>query len=157
MRKFDFNTFLLYLECNRKNNSKVIGKLKAYLTETIQAQKEGATASAIITYPIKPAFYELDTVGFCCLDGRLKRKDFKEFQGISEGFDFFYQYEQYDFGKLDIALLLRLNTYQKKRISQNESVKRQIRQIIARALNDENNIEKCDRESLINLLTEYFC
>ena len=50
--------------------------------------------------------YELKNVGYWCFIGRLKKKEFKNFIGHCDMFDFFYEYDKFDFEKFDVSWLL---------------------------------------------------
>ena len=109
----------------------------------------------IETYPIQDPFEELNQVGYWCLIGALPR-EFSEFVGQSDRFDFYYLYKNFDYSKFDPSWLLRLSTQALKAISRNETVRKQIRIKVADILIN-RKIEPHDEECLKQILTKYFC
>ena len=59
-----------------------------YLKQRIDAAKN-KNNNGVVVYPTKQPYEELDQVGYWCLLNVLKAKDFQEFLGNSEAFDFY--------------------------------------------------------------------
>lgn len=110
----------------------------------------------VVVYPTKQPYEELDQVGYWCLLNVLKAKDFQEFLGNSEAFDFYCEYAKFDFNKFDVSWLLNLYPHTLEQIAKNEKVKGCVRVAIANALND-GEIALSDSQRLQSILIKHFC
>ena len=106
-------------------------------------------------YPQRDPFDELNQVGYWCFI-KVLPKNFSEFLGYADSFDFYYLYREFDFHKFQPAWLLGLRRHVLDEISKDATVKEKIRLSIAETLN-EVQVEVRDREQLQNILTHYFC
>ena len=153
---FSFDMFTLLIECNAKIDKKLIKSLIGYLQELIQKNSMASDKTGVITYNKRNPYYELKQVGYWCLIKALCKDDFKAFVGISDIFDFFYQYEKFDFTKFDVSWLLNLYPQTLKAIANNKLVKEKIRFSIVHFL-DEGNVSDTDKLKLLDILTHHFC
>lgn len=112
--------------------------------------------NGVVVYPTKQPYEELDQVGYWCLLNVLKAKDFQEFLGNSEAFDFYCEYAKFDFNKFDVSWLLNLYPHTLEQIAKNEKVKGCVRVAIANALND-GEIALSDSQRLQSILIKHFC
>ena len=86
----------------------------------------------------------------------MRAKDYKEFLGNSDEFDFYYEYSSFDFNKFDVSWLLNLYPQTFNEISKNKTVKNKIRIAIVNELKNEELAEK-DKKNLQDILINYFC
>lgn len=153
---FRFDLFTLLLECNAKIDKNILESLKDYLRHLIQENSLDSKNNGIITYPIRNPYEDLEQVGYWCLIKNLHKKDFDEFVGVSDAFDFYFQYDKFDFNKFDVSWLLNLYPHTLKEIAKNKRVKEKIRISIAQLL-DKGNVLNVDKTKLQKILTKYFC
>jgi len=153
---FRLDLFTLLLECNAKIDKNILVLLKDYLRRLVQDNSLNSNNNYIITYPIINPYRDLEQVGYWCLTKKLHKKDFEEFVGISNIFDFYFQYDKFDFNKFDVSWLLNLSQHALKEITKNKRVKEKIRISIAQLLGKEN-ISNVDKTRLQNILIKYFC
>lgn len=107
-------------------------------------------------YPTKQPYEELDQVGYWCLLNVLKAKDFQEFLGNSEAFDFYCEYAKFDFSRFDVSWLLNLYPHTLEQIAKNAKVKERVRVAIATTLDGEA-IAPSDSQRLQSILVKHFC
>lgn len=126
------------------------------LLDQIKLIAKGKNNNGVVVYPTKQPYEELDQVGYWCLLNVLKAKDFQEFLGNSEAFDFYCEYTKFDFNKFDVSWLLNLYPHTLEQIAKNEKVKGCVRVAIADALND-GEIALSDSQRLQSILVKHFC
>ena len=154
------NTLISYLDkhivqCDTRISKAAKTQLKVYLKQRIDAAKN-KNNNGVVVYPTKQPYEELDQVGYWCLLNVLKAKDFQEFLGNSEAFDFYCEYAKFDFNKFDVSWLLNLYPHTLEQIAKNEKVKGCVRVAIANALND-GEIALSDSQRLQSILIKHFC
>lgn len=110
----------------------------------------------VLSYPTKQPYEELDQVGYWCLLNVLKAKDFQEFLGNSEAFDFYCEYAKFDFSRFDVSWLLNLYPHTLEQIAKNAKVKERVRVAIATTLDGEA-IAPSDSQRLQSILVKHFC
>ena len=86
----------------------------------------------------------------------LKAKDFQEFLGNSEAFDFYCEYAKFDFSRFDVSWLLNLYPHTLEQIAKNAKVKERVRVAIATTLDGEA-IAPSDSQRLQSILVKHFC
>lgn len=151
--RIDFLTLLL--ECDSKIGKATISLLKTHLSAIIERNLKADNNSCITSYPKKDPYEDLIQVGYWCLIEVLP-KEFSEFVGYCDAFDFYYLYDNFDFSKFNPAWLLSLRSHALIRIATNKNVRRKIRNIIAETLNNDK-LEVQDRNRLQEILTHHFC
>ena len=129
---------------------------KTYLRKEIEKAKESKSNNGVYGYPATNPYNELVQVGYWCLRRILRAKDYKEFLGNSDEFDFYYEYSSFDFNKFDVSWLLNLYPQTFNEISKNKTVKNKIRIAIVNELKNEELAEK-DKKNLQDILINYFC
>lgn len=112
--------------------------------------------NGVVVYPTKQPYEELDQVGYWCLLNVLKAKDFQEFLGNSEAFDFYCEYAKFDFSRFDVSWLLNLYPHTLEQIAKNAKVKERVRVAIATTLDGEA-IAPSDSQRLQSILVKHFC
>ena len=153
---FSFDLFTLLIKFNARIGSKVKAQLKTYLRKEIEKAKESKSNNGVYVYPATNPYNELVQVGYWCLRRILRAKDYKEFLGNSDEFDFYYEYSSFDFNKFDVSWLLNLYPKTFNEISKNKTVKNKIRIAIVNELKNEELAEK-DKKNLQDILINYFC
>lgn len=153
--EFDFRLIELLVELNAKLDKKTIGLLKESLRSEIEQSKSTAN-DAIKIYPEPEKFSKLNSVGYLCYTNSLKSKDFKEFLGYSDVFDFYILYNKFDFSKFDPSWILGVNNKSLDRLASDEVVKEKIRQRIADELKKDSIIPS-DYARLQDILIKHFC
>ena len=153
---FSFDLFTLLIKFNARIGSKVKAQLKTYLRKEIEKAKESKSNKGVYVYPATNPYNELVQVGYWCLRRILRAKDYKEFLGNSDEFDFYYEYSSFDFNKFDVSWLLNLYPQTFNEISKNKTVKNKIRIAIVNELKNEELAEK-DKKNLQDILINYFC
>lgn len=152
---FSFDLFKMLVQCDARISKAAKTQLKVYLKQRIDAAKN-KNNNGVVVYPTKQPYEELDQVGYWCLLNVLKAKDFQEFLGNSEAFDFYCEYAKFDFNKFDVSWLLNLYPHTLEQIAKNEKVKGCVRVAIANALND-GEIALSDSQRLQSILIKHFC
>lgn len=152
---FSFDLFKMLVQCDARISKAAKTQLKVYLKQRIDAAKN-KNNNGVVVYPTKQPYEELDQVGYWCLLNVLKAKDFQEFLGNSEAFDFYCEYTKFDFNKFDVSWLLNLYPHTLEQIAKNEKVKGCVRVAIADALND-GEIALSDSQRLQSILVKHFC
>ena len=152
---FSFDLFKMLVQCDTRISKAAKTQLKVYLKQRIDAAKN-KNNNGVVVYPTKQPYEELDQVGYWCLLNVLKAKDFQEFLGNSEAFDFYCEYAKFDFNKFDVSWLLNLYPHTLEQIAKNEKVKGCVRVAIANALND-GEIALSDSQRLQSILIKHFC
>lgn len=152
-KEFDFNDFLFLANHNIKIDQKTIIALKIFLKKKMTSLKKG---TFIKTNPVFNRYGELNIVGYFCRIGSLKRKDFSSFLNYSPIFDLFYKFDKYNFEKFDSILLLQLQEKMLQMLSENKTVKRQIRKRLAKSINS-SELRDGELRKLSAILTQYFC
>lgn len=127
----------------------------SYLKQRIDAAKN-KNNNGVVVYPTKQPYEELDQVGYWCLLNVLKAKDFQEFLGNSEAFDFYCEYAKFDFSRFDVSWLLNLYPHTLEQIAKNAKVKERVRVAIATTLDGEA-IAPSDSQRLQSILVKHFC
>lgn len=153
--KFRFDLFKMLIMSEAKITSNTIQLLKEYLAATLEKNLKKSEDSGFVMYPQRDPFEELNQVGYWCFI-KVLPKNFSEFLGYADSFDFYYLYREFDFHKFQPAWLLGLRRHVLDEISKDATVKEKIRLSIAETLN-EVQVEVRDREQLQNILTHYFC
>lgn len=128
---------------------------REYLKQRIDAAKN-KNNNGVVVYPTKQPYEELDQVGYWCLLNVLKAKDFQEFLGNSEAFDFYCEYAKFDFSRFDVSWLLNLYPHTLEQIAKNAKVKERVRVAIATTLDGEA-IAPSDSQRLQSILVKHFC
>lgn len=152
---FSFDLLMLLLECNAKIETTIISSLKIHLNTTIENSLKAANDSGVVSYPKKDPYEDLVQVGYWCLIKALP-KQFSEFIGYCDAFDFYYLYKNFDFDKFQPAWLLNLRPHALTQIAKNKNVRKKIRTIIANTLNNDK-LDAQDRNRLQDILTRHFC
>ncbi len=153
---FRFDLFTLLIECDAKIDKKLIESLISYLRDLIRKNSIESGKAEVIAYPKRNPYEELEQVGYWCLIKVLRKEDYKAFLGVSDAFDFYFQYEKFDYTKFDVSWLLNLYPHTLKAIAKNKRVKEKIRLSIVHVL-DEANLSDTDKSKLLNILTHHFC
>ena len=146
---FSFDLFKMLVQCDARISKAAKTQLKVYLKQRIDAAKN-KNNNGVVVYPTKQPY------GYWCLLNVLKAKDFQEFLGNSEAFDFYCEYTKFDFNKFDVSWLLNLYPHTLEQIAKNEKVKGCVRVAIANALND-GEIALSDSQRLQSILIKHFC
>lgn len=135
--------------------SNLESKKKRVVFQDIDAAKN-KNNNGVVVYPTKQPYEELDQVGYWCLLNVLKAKDFQEFLGNSEAFDFYCEYAKFDFSRFDVSWLLNLYPHTLEQIAKNAKVKERVRVAIATTLDGEA-IAPSDSQRLQSILVKHFC
>lgn len=152
---FRLDLFRLLIEYKKKIEIDIILSLKTHLNKIIESNLRTVHNSNVIVYPRKDPYEDLVNVGYWCLIEALP-KNFPEFVGYCDEFDFYYLYEDFDFNKFQPSWLLNLTPDTLSHIAKNENVRKTIRIILANTLNNDN-LEAQDRNRLGDILTRHFC
>ena len=126
--------------------------MKKYLKNKLQ---EKNTGGPVQVYPKPDPLYELKNVGYWCFSGRLKKREFKNFIGHCDMFDFFYKYDKFDYEKFDVLWLLSWGNLILKDVLRNNVVKNKIRNLLCNRLKA-GDINNQDEKQLSELLIKYF-
>ena len=153
--EFDFKLFELLVELHAKLDRKTIGLLKECLRSEIEQSKSNPN-DAFKVYPEPDNFSKLNSVGYLCYTNALKSKDFKEFLGYSDVFDFYILYNKFDFSKFDPSWILNVNKKSLDKLASDEVVKEKIRQSIVGVLKKDEIISN-DYHRLEDILLNHFC
>ncbi|SEL76750.1 SIR2-like domain-containing protein [Butyrivibrio sp. ob235] len=152
-QNFDYELLTFLLE----NNYKISDKVKIQLIDLLKKETaEESNMKCVRIYPVKKRYSKLIQVGYACLLGWLQRDEFELFVGISDEFDFYYQYEGFDFEKFDVRWILRLRNPILKKIVENKDVYVKVRKCIVQAMKA-RKFTKQDNEKLQGILINYFC
>ncbi len=148
---FSFDVFadLLTNGVNFKQN--IINKLINHLNSVINNANNN---EGIYSFPYHDPYEDLINVGYWCALGYLKHKDFDQFYGIADKFDFYFNPDEFDYKKFDVSWLMNLYPQTYETIFKNESSKVQIRQSIKQVLKN-TDLEENDKQQLIKILIEY--
>ena len=152
---FSFDLFKMLVQCDARISKAAKTQLKVYLKQRIDAAKN-KNNNGVVVYPTKQPYEELDQVGYWCLFNVLKAKDFQEFLGNSEAFDFYCEYAKFDFSRFDVSWLLNLYPHTLEQIAKNAKVKERVRVAIATTLDGEA-IAPSDSQRLQSILVKHFC
>ena len=152
---FSFDLFKMLVQCDARISKAAKTQLKVYLKQRIDAAKN-KNNNGVVVYPTKQPYEELDQVGYWCLLNVLKAKDFQEFLGNSEAFDFDCEYAKFDFSRFDVSWLLNLYPHTLEQIAKNAKVKERVRVAIATTLDGEA-IAPSDSQRLQSILVKHFC
>lgn len=152
---FSFDLFKMLVQCDARISKAAKTQLKVYLKQRIDATKN-KNNNGVVVYPTKQPYEELDQVGYWCLLNVLKAKDFQEFLGNSEAFDFYCEYAKFDFSRFDVSWLLNLYPHTLEQIAKNAKVKERVRVAIATTLDGEA-IAPSDSQRLQSILVKHFC
>ena len=152
---FSFDLFKMLVQCDARISKAAKTQLKVYLKQRIDAAKN-KNNNGVVVYPTKQPYEELDQVGYWCLLNVLKAKDFQEFLGNSEAFDFYCEYAKFDFSRFDVSWLLNLYPHTLEQIAKNAKVKERVRVAIATTLDGEA-IAPSDSQRLQSILVKHFC
>lgn len=144
---FDFDLFRHYIEINGSVNKTEIEKLKKYLGSNF----ENNTNCNIE----KKVSKELSDVGFWIRRGIIPKEQFVKFKGKCSLFDFYFDFEEFDFGRFEASWLLDMTDIALEEISKTNAVRVEIRQILSNLLKD-NPVPKDDTE-FKDILVKYFC
>lgn len=147
--------FKMLVQCDARISKAAKTQLKVYLKQRIDAAKN-KNNNGVVVYPTKQPYEELDQVGYWCLLNVLKAKDFQEFLGNSEAFDFYCEYAKFDFSRFDVSWLLNLYPHTLEQIAKNAKVKERVRVAIATTLDGEA-IAPSDSQRLQSILVKHFC
>ena len=156
IESFNFDLFTMLVKLDARINPTAKAKLKGYLKQKLDLLKQDNSSNGIGVYPVRQQYEELEQVGYWCLINVLDTKDFDEFLGYSPKFDFYCQYTNFDFSKLQVSWLLNLKPYALDQLSKDIKVKETIRSVIACELN-KKDIATCDKQRLSEILVKHFC
>jgi hypothetical protein len=134
----------------------MIGLLKECLRSEIEQSNLNDDNNGLWVYPEPEKFSKLNSVGYWCYTYSLKSKDFKEFLGYSDVFDFYILYNKFDFSKFDPSWILNVNKKSLDRLASDEVVKEKIRQRIVDVLK-KDKIKSNDYNRLKDILINHFC
>ena len=147
---FEYFSYLIYIDA--KLNDKILNQLIRYLDSCVtKINGVSNTKSRFHT----DYFSDLNTVGYWCFIGRLPHDKFKKYMGISDYFDFFFSYEEFDFSKFSVKWLLEINESACMKIVEDNRVKNKIGSIIINEINKEY-LSILDEKKLFGLLHKYF-
>lgn len=149
---FTFDLFRLLINADVKIGSEQIIQLKEFLKSK---DYSGESVAGIKTYPDEDEFEDLKNVGYWIHLKLLPKKEFAEFVGLNDNFDFYYQYEGFDFNKFDISWLYNLHPKTYESISKDDDVRQKIRLKIAEALLPKT-LKEDEQKVLYNILIKYF-
>ena len=144
---FDINQFTYLLHYKKNVSQNLIHKAKQYL-------------ESILKEINKPNFnryniQELEHIGYLCMIKLLNKKDFLDFLGKSDLFDFFVLYKDFDFTKFKVEWLVQLYPQTLKIIAKNNIVKKKIRSCIIEEVKSDNIID-IQKSKLTQILITYF-
>ncbi|MDE5936727.1 MAG: hypothetical protein K2G83_04915, partial [Ruminococcus sp.] len=108
-----------------------------------------------IVFPNKDRYDELIKVGYWCFIGILKHRDFKDFLGICDHFDFYFLYDKFDFSKFNFHFILNLRDHVYKKLSENEIVKAKIIESVSISIQS-GELHPKDETALKDILIKYF-
>ena len=128
----------------------------SFITTNYDTLLEDAAVQYCQSFKVVSQDEELDQVGYWCLLNVLKAKDFQEFLGNSEAFDFYCEYAKFDFSRFDVSWLLNLYPHTLEQIAKNAKVKERVRVAIATTLDGEA-IAPSDSQRLQSILVKHFC
>jgi len=156
---FDFKLFTLLINYNAKIEEKIIDNLCVFLQQRISDKEKYETtqkSSPFQSYPITDYYSELNQVSYWCFLGNVSKEKFSEFVGISNMFDFFYLYNDFDYLNFDVSWLLQFSKTVLNDISKKKVVREKIRAIISDALINKS-LNATDELRLSKILAENFC
>lgn len=107
------------------------------------------------SYPKTDKYENLIEVAFWCNSGYLESNDFKEFFGLSDKADFFFNVDTFDYSKFDNEWLFNISEFAYSKISRSNIARKEINKIIKQFLQD-NTLNKKDYEKLTRLYINYF-
>lgn len=154
---FDFQLLLLLINYNARISDNIINNLCDFLHQRIaDKEKSEVDSKTVQVYPTTDYYTELNQVAYWCFLGKIKKEKFTVFLGKSDLFDFFYLYNCFDFLKFDVSWLLHFHKTVLAAISQNMTVRGNIRLRISDALVNKH-LSCTDEIKLSKILAEYFC
>lgn len=156
--EFHFDLFAILVHCNTNICKSIILQAKAHLWNTINvAKQENSIAHKV--FPAHDPYNDLKQVGLWCFNGELYKPDFEEYLGVCPLFDFLFEQENFDFRKFEVPWLFtfyRINKKMLVAISENDIVRKNIREIIAGELKI-TKVDDKDKHWLQEILVDYFC
>lgn len=152
---FDFSLFTLLIKCDVRVNKKTIEQLKTFLRNKVKSETNDSASNRAKPFYVCNPFEELDHVGYWCFIKSIDVTEFKEFLGLSAEFDFFCEYEKFDFSRFDISWLLRYTPTTLKKIAQNESVRNNIRTVVAQKI-QHKEIADHHKHRIQDVIFKYF-
>lgn len=150
--KFSFDDLMFLINSDIRIDKSIVLKLKKYLKNKLQ---EKNTDGPVHVYPKPDPLYELKNVGYWCFIGRLKKREFKNFIGHCDMFDFFYKYDKFDYGKFDVSWLLSWGNLILEDVLRNNTVKNKIRSSLCDRLKV-GDLNNQDEKKLSEILIKYF-
>jgi len=151
--KFDFVLLTFMVSNDIKATRKTISDLKTHLRSKRVTYKNGLSMH---NNSLNDQYEDLINVGYWCSLGLLNSNDFVEFKGLCDKYDFFYCYREFDYSKFDVSWMLNLRSKTHREIAANQYVRENIRKSICATIN-EKTIDKRDYESLLKIVSEYYC
>ena len=130
-----------------------INALKNKIRETIS--NNGNFVKGVTTYPKTDKYEELVEIAFWCNIGYLNTDDFKEFYGINDKADFFFDATSFDFSKFNIEWLFNLTDYACEKICNSTIAKVELNKIIKDFLQN-NQLDINDNKRLTEIYIKYF-
>lgn len=153
--KFSFDMFCLLINCNARISDEILVMLKRYLDIVIEESHQN-DRKGIIAYPSIHPLDDLNQVGYWCMNGILKPKDFYDYLGESHLFDFYCQYTKFDFSHFDVSWLIKLDDSVLEKIARSKRVKEKIRNEIVKVLKQKEIVD-ADRKKLERIFVAFFC
>lgn len=144
---FDINQFTYLLYNKKRVSQDLIYKAKQYLESILK----DINKPNFNHYDIK----KLEHIGYLCMIKLLNKKDFLDFLGKSDLFDFFVLYKDFDYLKFKVEWLLPFYPQTLKIISENHFVREKIRSCIIEVLKNDNIID-IYKTKLTQILITYF-
>lgn len=152
--RFSFKRFVSLMNIGVKIDAGTIDRLKKYLWDEIDKERKNTSIGIKINMESEK-LYELVQVGYLCLSGDLPHDQFNEYLGITDEFDFAYEYDKFDFSKFDVTWLANLTPLGLKTVCRNKTVKKEIQKILVAAI-PKNEIVSQDMKTLTDILIKYF-
>lgn len=152
--RFSFKRFVSLMNIGVKIDAGTIDRLKKYLWDEIDKERKNTSIGIKINMESEK-LYELVQVGYLCLSGDLPHDQFNEYLGITDEFDFAYEYDKFDFSKFDVTWLANLTPLGLKTVCRNKTVKKEIQKILVAAI-QKNEIVSQDMKTLTDILIKYF-
>lgn len=151
--KFDFRLLSTLFRCNYRISDSVNEQLVDFIRKDINTPEQ---SSNVIVFPQRGKYDNLIQVGYWCFLNLLDSSKFEEFVGISDEYDFYYLYDEFDYDKFDVRWLVGVHDDALRKIAENESVAVSIRKSIVNSILA-NNYTNDDNEKLHRILLDFFC
>ena len=154
-KNFSFDRLSILMNHKYKITPEVEKKLVEYLRGEI-IKDDNPQNNSINSYPKKKKYESITQVGYWCFLDLIEKSPFYEFVGISDEFDFYYDYKKFDYKKFDVCWIMRMPPKALRILSSTKRIRNNIRNCLAKSLK-ENNYSVYDNNKIEKILIDHFC